>query len=305
MDPAFAELVKAGRYRKVSASFYPPAAKANPRPGSYYLKHVGFLGAQPPAVKGLKAIAFSEEADAETVEVEIAFGEAEAWGFGRIARLFRGLREHFIEKDGLETADRLVPAWELDGLTETAARAREGGVPAFAEPTPAHPDAGPIPAEEEDAMSGDPKTLEARQAELDARAAALAEREAAFAEREAAARRAEDEELVGRLVEEGRMAPALKADALAFMEAIDGDEEISFAEGGAQTPRAWFRELLARSGTLIEFGEVSAPEPGAQAVDRNDPAAIEAAARRHQKRMEEEGRTVSFAEAVRAVTEED
>ncbi len=306
LDADFARLVKAGRFRKVSASFYPPAAKANPRPGSYYLKHVGFLGAQPPAVKGLREVAFSQ--DEEAVSVEIAFGEASGLGFDRIARMFRALRDHFIEKDGLEVADRLIPSRDLDGLVESVAAAESAAGPAFSEPAaPAGPDAAThTPTEEEDAMPGDPKTLEARQAELDARDKALAEKEAAFAEREASARRAEDEELLDRLVSEGRMAPALRADALAFMEAIDGDEAIAFSEGAERTPRAWFRELLvAKAGKLIEFAEVSAPERGAPRIDRTDPAAIEAAALKHQKQAAEEGRVMSFAEAVRAVSEED
>lgn len=60
VDPEFAEIVKAGRYRKVSASFYAPDNPQNPKPGSYYLRHVGFLGAHPPAVKGLKEVEFSD-----------------------------------------------------------------------------------------------------------------------------------------------------------------------------------------------------------------------------------------------------
>lgn len=54
----FAELVRAGLYKKVSASFYSPEAKNNPIPGVYYLRHVGFLGAAAPAVKGLAGIEF-------------------------------------------------------------------------------------------------------------------------------------------------------------------------------------------------------------------------------------------------------
>ncbi|MEO5341395.1 MAG: hypothetical protein H7837_12910 [Magnetococcus sp. MYC-9] len=53
VDPAFAEMVNAGRYNKLSASFYLPDSPANPVQGTYYLRHVGFLGAQPPALKGL------------------------------------------------------------------------------------------------------------------------------------------------------------------------------------------------------------------------------------------------------------
>lgn len=48
IEPAFKEMVKAGRFKKRSVSFYPDGS----------LRHVGFLGAMPPAVKGLKDAAF-------------------------------------------------------------------------------------------------------------------------------------------------------------------------------------------------------------------------------------------------------
>lgn len=54
------KLVKAQRYRYVSASFIPPDASSNPYPGVYFLKHVGFLGAVPPVVKGMTPPEFSE-----------------------------------------------------------------------------------------------------------------------------------------------------------------------------------------------------------------------------------------------------
>ncbi|MBF0098566.1 MAG: peptidase [Magnetococcales bacterium] len=60
VDPAFADMVAAGRYKKISASFYTPTSPSNPVPGVYYLRHVGFLGAQPPAVKGLPDASFRE-----------------------------------------------------------------------------------------------------------------------------------------------------------------------------------------------------------------------------------------------------
>ncbi len=57
--PEFAEMVEAGRFKKRSISVYPDGT----------IRHVGFLGAQPPAVKGLRDIAF-EEGDAENYEFE-------------------------------------------------------------------------------------------------------------------------------------------------------------------------------------------------------------------------------------------
>lgn len=60
VDPAFAEDVKSGRHKKISASFFLPDSPHNPTPGVFYLRHVGFLGAQVPAVKGLKPVEFSD-----------------------------------------------------------------------------------------------------------------------------------------------------------------------------------------------------------------------------------------------------
>ena len=61
VEPQFAEMVTAGRFKKRSASFYPPSSPNNPTPGKWYLRHVAFLGAQPPAIAGLKDIHFSED----------------------------------------------------------------------------------------------------------------------------------------------------------------------------------------------------------------------------------------------------
>lgn len=58
IDPAFAEMVRAGRFKKRSASFYPPQSPINPAPGSWYLRHVAWLGAMPPAVQGMPDPAF-------------------------------------------------------------------------------------------------------------------------------------------------------------------------------------------------------------------------------------------------------
>ncbi len=52
--PEFVEAVRKGLYKKRSAAFYPDGR----------LRHVGFLGAAPPAVKGLPDIRFEEDAAA-------------------------------------------------------------------------------------------------------------------------------------------------------------------------------------------------------------------------------------------------
>lgn len=74
VEPQFAEIVQAKRYAKRSASFYPPGHPNNPKPGAWYLRHVAFLGAQQPAIAGLRDIAFSA-ADAAG-SVNFAFDDA-------------------------------------------------------------------------------------------------------------------------------------------------------------------------------------------------------------------------------------
>ena len=61
VQPQFAEMVDAKLFKKRSASFYPPGHPNNPKPGNWYLRHVAFLGAQPPAISGLAD--FSEGGD--------------------------------------------------------------------------------------------------------------------------------------------------------------------------------------------------------------------------------------------------
>lgn len=63
VQPAFAEAVLDRRFPKRSTAFYPPADPRNPKPGGWYVRHVGFLGAQPPAVRGLADLPRTQFAD--------------------------------------------------------------------------------------------------------------------------------------------------------------------------------------------------------------------------------------------------
>jgi hypothetical protein len=60
VDERLIGLVRGRLYRAVSASFLEPGSPGNPAPGAYYLKHVGFLGAHPPAVRGMDPLSFGE-----------------------------------------------------------------------------------------------------------------------------------------------------------------------------------------------------------------------------------------------------
>lgn len=288
VSPEFSELVKGGSFKKVSAAFYAPDSANNPTPGKYHLRHVGFLGAEPPAVKGLKSVDFSDDGSV-IVECEaIEFSEwRNAWAFENITRIFRGLRDHFIETSDVETADRLVPQWDLDQLAQAAADSRadarvEESRPAFSEPEP-----------KEDVMT---KTAEQQQAELDAREADLKAREVAFSETASKARATEDAAFVADVVKEGRLPIGLQATATALFSEM-GDDELTFSEGESEvktSSRAAFRDLLTKLPMPVATGELATGD----GPDFSDPAHVQVAIETEISKAKEKGELLSPAAAL-------
>lgn len=234
VEPQFAELVKGGRFKKVSMAFFSPDMAANPVPGTWYPKHLGFLGAAPPAVPGLKNAAFSA---AEGVTFTAAFGEP---GFERIASIFRGLRDFFIEREGIETADKILPSWSLEWLAETEIQEPDAMPPAYA--------ANPT-LEKENAVTQPDPAFAAREAELATRAADIAAREAKL-------NHADNAAFAEAMVAEGRLLPVSRDALVALMNALPGHAAVSFAEGAESlTPVAALREILEAQPKVVNFGE--------------------------------------------------
>lgn len=295
--PAFAEAVTDGRYRFRSAAFYEPNDPANPKPGVWYLRHVGWLGAQPPSVKGLGP-AFSEDDAGEPV----TFAETDlslAWLAGNVADMSRRLRDWFIEKFGLEAADRAIPAWNDQAAAAIASDVRAEirhdngeGIPAMF-------------AEAQTALAGVEAAtalLDTRTADLDAREAAIAEREAAarndqvaFAEAARAAARDDDGAFVDQLVSEGRLPPARADQVKTLLGQLDGDQTVAFAEGQPGA-RDQFRELLGGLGISINFGEV-APQDGVRFAEGRSADEHARVIREVMDEATAAGRTISAAEA--------
>ncbi len=57
----FVQSVRDGAYKRISLSLYEKDSPSNPKPGQFYPKHIGFLGAKAPAIKGLRSVAFGEQ----------------------------------------------------------------------------------------------------------------------------------------------------------------------------------------------------------------------------------------------------
>ena len=249
MDDDFVGLVQSGRYKKVSASFYPPDSPSNPKPGSWYLRHVGFLGAQPPAVKGLSAINFAED------DVYVEFSE---YAHRRAASIFRRLREWLIEQYDTATADKVVADWEIRDIEESAGWKPEPPTPAFADPaTPTDPE-----------THENKETPMSPEEQLTAEKAAREQAEAKAAAAEAELKRLQDEqdrdlregkheqnaEFAEALVKEGRLKPADKALMVQVLDFADYPEQTSVEFGEGSTIGEALRQFLRGLPEVLPSG---------------------------------------------------
>lgn len=291
VDAAFAELVESGRYKKVSACFYRPTAPANPKPGAYYLRHVGFLGAQPPAVKGLAPVAFAESPEDDLLLVEFADHESVSL-LSRVLSLFRGVRDYIVERDGAEKADAVIPNGVLESMKEQATVAML--LPPA--PEPAYNEENVMPDDKETVP---PMPPAASPDELARRVFDLEAREAAFAERQ---RRVEAEAVVTAAVREGRLTPAQSEGLAAFMATLSESDTVAFSEGGKEkelSPVAFMKTFLSRLPVQVEFAEKSA---GADdTIDGLSPLDAANRAVAYQERMKRDGVVITTTEALSAV----
>ncbi len=245
VDPAFAELVAAGRYKKISASFYSPTAPNNPVPGVYYLRHVGFLGAQSPAVKGLRSPQFAE-AEAGIVEF-VAFSE---YDDETNASLWRALREWIIGKFGLADADQIAPQYQVQRLEQGAQDALRATppTPLFADPTP--PETLVTPAEQ--------AALEAENARLKTE---LSTAHATLAQAHMLKIHADHQAFAETLINDGHLLPGERPVVLAALNHFALQETpLDFSDGDGAAPQpllAGFRAFLSALPKRLEFGEIA------------------------------------------------
>lgn len=260
VEPAFSDMVQGGRFKKRSASWYMPDHPRNPTPGKLYLRHIGFLGDTPPAIKGLKEVSFSEE-DGATVEFSDSRGR---WAFGHVAEMMRNVREWMIGKASQEEADRVLPNYLLSAVAD-AAREPEtmpASAPAFAEGDPMtiaelQAQVAKLTAERDAAVAN------AKPADFSEREATLAAREAAAEKVLAAATRATIEARVDAAIRAGRLLPAQRKQAVDFaMSLQDGEATFDFGEGeGDKAAKVSMRDAYLKQietgPRVVEYGELS------------------------------------------------
>lgn len=276
--PEFEELVASGRYKKRSASFYPDGR----------LRHVGFLGAVPPAVKGLADLKFDDGGD------ELLTFDFEDYKAGIIARIMTRLREFLIEKEGVDTADRVVEPWELDELKRSDELTTEEVPVLYAENN----------QQMEEQMTDENRNFteaDIEAAKKTARDEAKAEAAAEFAEQEQDRKKSEElaeiKAFCDKGVKDGKILPAWIDGGLAmFMESLVGNDVVSFSEGKESTPLTWFMDFMDKLPQAVNFTEIS--RKGAEAADSGNAEDIARRAIEFKDAEEKAGRFISVTEAV-------
>lgn len=266
VEPSFESAVKAGRYKKRSAAFYLDADGKIQN-----LRHVAFLGAQPPEVKGLKNLNFEDNGRTFT---EVDFGEEEA-----------------VAAETDKTIREQIAAFFAEMFSK-----KPGEAVTFSEA-----DAKRIATEAATAAAA---PLQAKVTELEGK---LTQQTAKFAERETAIAASETGQksidAVNRLKSAGKWIPAFEKMGMTkiFDELAKLTVTVEFGEGDAKktvTPlelQVLFLEGLPKIVPGGRLTEISAPARARNGKD--DPLTVAARARQKEK-------NITFGEALSQVAEE-
>ena len=261
VDSQFAELVREGKYKKLSVSLYPPKHPNNPS-DSWYLKHVGFLGAQAPAVKGLAPADLAEDDEATVIEVACSDAVMLAQS-SLVGRLLRNLREFLIDSRDIDTAEKVLPAWaiaDLEAEPDTSVAYSDSKSPDTHLPTTG----GHIMPDDK---TTDTKTTDLAEAKaaLDEQEAALKAKALELTERETRLQKQQLEAMLDGHIEAGRVLPADRGALISLCECLGaGDLTLEFADGDGQQVKTgsltWFDEWLGRLPVQVDFSEQSAAD---------------------------------------------
>ena len=297
----FSEAVNAGRYKYVSCALRDDDT----------VRHVGFLGAEPPAVKGLGSVSLSE---GESF-TEIELSEYNVWMEKSILRqmtgMFARLRDLFVEKYGADTADKITTFDDLSNIQRNIDNLEEtptNDVQMFSENKTG--DSIVSKAVEKEGQNADQS---AKVAELSEEITRLkteaAARDKTIADAAKAATTREFGEFCNVLVTKGVLTPAVKTIACELSEVLSGvttDIELSEADGktSKRSPVDHLKALLNSLPKAIELSEVATKGKVAPtAVDATNPEAISKAAKEFQLSEAKAGRVIGISTAVEHVLE--
>ncbi len=269
------------------------------------LGHVGFLGASPPAIEGLKPVDFSSGDE--------VFDFSSEWlSTSIIAKMMRNLREFFISQYGQEKTDAVLPNYDIDELNrlseqqfqdeiaEQSAEQDESGMSSFSQQ---QQQGGAMSVTKEELEAEKAKSAKAQQEAQDF-AARNNSLEQQLADERNARLRTQYQGIVDGHIQRG-VKPALLEGAVDFMLQQDDAEtavfEFSVGDAKKTAKRVDFvKGLLAALPAAVKLGPVDFS--GFDPADPNSTEAIVKAATEYQFSEAQAGRVIDVATAVAHVT---
>ena len=247
--PEFSDMVRKGLFKKRSISLRPDMS----------LRHVGFLGAMPPAVKGLPDVAFRACEVGITVEFATDCKNCKLcvknFGSAGVPPAKKGK-----EKNGMDWRKWLKSKADVDGVEiDFSEPGKDTATPPAPVDVKALVDAGV-------AQALKTKDLEfaERQRALEAEKVNVQKREEALRNGEKERLKAEITSFCEGLCKSGKLTPAARKAGMGldtFMEKISTIQDtVEFSEGDKkvkQTPLEYMKSLLSGAKKRIEFGEVA------------------------------------------------
>jgi len=245
INPEFKASVDRGEFRKRSSRIYKTDA------GTWAVDHVGFLGAQRPAIP-LDALNYSGHASAETYDFVADWTSPSLW---------RRLRELLIVKFGIEDADRAVPDYAIQNLeaqarNEEAEDAAEGGALPNLGTAYTAPQGGSMPFTQADIDAAKKAARDEAATEFSAKEQTL--KELLDIER----RKGQSTEFAAAItaaIDAGRLTPAQAEGMCEFMLDLESADtaQFEFSAGNAKvkkTPLVWFQEFMAKLPKQVSMG---------------------------------------------------
>lgn len=270
----FAEWVNQGLYKTRSISLYEDNT----------LRHIGWLGAQPPAIKGLASYQFAENEEIKIFD----FSEADNYKFQTIADILSDLRDFLIEKYDIETADKVVRSWRLSDLERIGTKDKIGVMAFCEEIAPSYNKEQTMAKETTDQQTPSavpaeaPKTVENQTSDevqkvIDAKNEEINDLKAKLETEQAEKRKTEYSQFAEQLIKDGNIAPSEKNTVIDLMEVCGKSGTYDFAEGDEKSVLNRFKSLL-KTCKHVEFAEIAkqdgAEPPQKATIDFSDGAAI-------------------------------
>lgn len=293
VNPAFEAGVASGAYRNRSVAVLPDKDKG------WRVRHIGWLGAMPPAIDGLKPVEFAADEEAEVIEFAAADDALRelTWALDSFSRVARGFRDYVIEKDGIEAADRVAPTYLIESMQSAAVSVRaalnraDQPRSAFSTPT-----GGDMAFTQEDIDRAREEARQQAAAQFAAQGQELAELRATRVEEGVATK-------VNAWKAAGLVLPAEEAGLRAFMVTLENQaSEFTFSapdkQEVKQTPAQWFAAFMAGRKPLINLGRDQRLDAVVDDKTSDDPAVIAQRATEYMAEQSGKGVTVSLAEAV-------